>query len=398
MDSQAALSPLRGVAFPHYSARMAQFGKGATFPSEHRRLRDEKTGALIHQLTNHPSINVNLYFLNCGFTPDQKTVVFTSYRSGKPNLFKLTFPDGAITQLTDCDGLHAYSGCISCDGSEVYFTRQGAIWAVSLGNYRERLLASFGNDAQLGECSLSASGKWITTAAKRGGKPGIVAAKTDGSESCVVLEWNRTIIHPQFHPRDETLIEFAGDPAPRMHVIRRDGSGLECLHQHDNNYFVVHETFLGEGDWLAFTVWPKSLSKIHLKSKQVQTVATFNAWHITPNEAGTQIVCDTVHPDIGIQLVDVATGSQRTVCHPNSSSQGSQWKTSRYAVAEDWARAAQNQAAEKSKALSWMEMKVDTVYGPQWTHPHPSFSPDERMIMYTSDVTGHPQVYVAEIP
>jgi Tol biopolymer transport system component len=377
---------------------MTKFGKGATFPSESRKLRDEKTGAAIHQLTNHPSINVNLYFLNYSLTPDQKTVVFSSYRSGKPNLFKLAFPIGEITQLTDSDGLHAYSGCISADGTEVFFTRQGAIWAVHLTTLKERQVASFGSDAQLGECSLSASGKWIVTAVKRGGKPGIVAAKSDGSESRVVLEWNRTIIHPQFHPRDETLIEFSGDPAPRMHVIRRDGTGLECLHQHDNNEFIVHETFLDDGDWLAYTVWPKSLSKINLKTKEVRTIANFNAWHITPNKAGTQIVCDTVHPDIGIQIVDATTGQRRTVCHPNATSGGSQWKTSRYAVAEDWARAAEQQASEKSKALSWMEMKVDTVYGPQWTHPHPSFSPDERMVIYTSDVGGHPQVYIAEIP
>lgn len=286
-------------------------------------------------MTNHPSINVNLYFLNCSFTPDQKTVVFTSYRSGKPNLYKLGFPDGEITQLTDCDGLHSYSGCISVDGAEAFFTRGPEIRAINLSSLEERQVASFGEGAQLGECSLSASGKWITAAMKRGGKPGIVAARSDGSESLAVLEWDRTIIHPQFHPRREELMEFAGDPAPHMHVIHRDGSGLECLHHHDNNEFIVHETFLGDGDWLAFTVWPKSLRKIHVRTKEIVTIADFNAWHITPNKAGTQIVCDTVHPDISIQIVDVATGKRRTVCHPNSSSQGSQWKTSRYAVGED---------------------------------------------------------------
>ena len=42
-----------------------------------------------------------------------------------------------------------------------------------------------------------------------------------------------------------------------------------------------------------------------------------------------------------------------------------------------------------------MEMKTDTVYGPQWTHPHPSFSPSERWVVYASDVSGRPQVYAA---
>ncbi|PYV29255.1 MAG: oligogalacturonate lyase, partial [Acidobacteria bacterium] len=28
---------------------------------------------------------------------------------------------------------------------------------------------------------------------------------------------------------------------------------------------------------------------------------------------------------------------------------------------------------------------------------HPSFSPDEKLAAYTSDVSGHPQVYVVEL-
>jgi hypothetical protein len=60
---------------------------------------------------------------------------------------------------------------------------------------------------------------------------------------------------------------------------------------------------------------------------------------------------------------------------------------------EDWAAA----RSERKGALSWMEMPADTVYGPQWTHPHPSFSPDEKLAAYTSDVSGYPQVYVVEL-
>jgi hypothetical protein len=51
-----------------------------------------------------------------------------------------------------------------------------------------------------------------------------------------------------------------------------------------------------------------------------------------------------------------------------------------------------------AQALSWMEVSTDTVYGPQWTHPHPSFTPDEKWAIFTSDRTGHPQVYAVELP
>lgn len=35
---------------------------------------------------------------------------------------------------------------------------------------------------------------------------------------------------------------------------------------------------------------------------------------------------------------------------------------------------------------------------PQYTHPHPYFSPDRRWVVYTSDATGVPHVYAARVP
>ncbi|MCX6616056.1 MAG: hypothetical protein NTZ98_08155, partial [Acidobacteria bacterium] len=66
--------------------------------AEHKTFRDPKTGAVIHQLTDHPSINHPTYFLNSSFTPDGKVVIFTSYRSGSPQLYEKEYPDGAIRQ------------------------------------------------------------------------------------------------------------------------------------------------------------------------------------------------------------------------------------------------------------------------------------------------------------
>jgi hypothetical protein len=77
-----------------------------------------------------------------------------------------------------------------------------------------------------------------------------------------------------------------------------------------------------------------------------------------------------------------------------ATNQGTQWSTSRYALAEDFAAARSN---AKTGALSWMESAADTVYGPQWTHPHPSFSQDEMKVAFASDRTGTTQVYVVEV-
>ncbi|MBI1923716.1 PD40 domain-containing protein, partial [Candidatus Poribacteria bacterium] len=381
---------------------MSQSVKGTTYPSELREFEDSRTGAHIYQLTNHASINHNLYFLTPSFTPDQKRVVFTSYRSGKPNFYQLKFPDGDIVQLTDADGVHGYSGIISKEGSELFYTQGDTIKGIHLESFEERTLERF-EGGGLGECSLSNDGKCIVTAMKREGVSHIAVTATGGSGGRVIhTSENQTIIHPQFHPKHPDLIAYSGDPAPRMWTVKRDGSENRTLYRHGNDEFLVHETFLGDRDEMIVTHWPYALRRISLDTLEMKTIATFNAWHIASNRAGTQVLCDTVHPDIGLRLVDVETGEHRPICYPQSSGQGSQWKKDRYALAADWQverseipQSGAAQAADRAKSLSWMEMKVDTVYGPQWTHPHPSFSPDEKMVVYTSDVSGHPQVYVA---
>ena len=347
---------------------------------------------MVHQLTAHDSINHPTYFLNQSFTEDQETLIFTSYRRGPAQLFELGYPDGEIRQLTDGPAIHPFSPSISPSG-EIFFVRGGAVWAIDRKTLVERRVADF--LGQLGECSLSPDGDHYVAACRRDGEWGIAVGRRNGLEG-EFIPFPRTIIHPQFNPVDPTWIEFAADPAPRMHRVRIDGDELECLYEHDNDEFVVHETFLGDTSDLVFTVWPHALKRMDWRTRKIKTIARTNAWHITPNRDGTKVLYDTVHPDRGLQLIDVATGVETTICFPQASSQGTQWKTSRYAVAADWEAA--RSTAEKGKSLSWMEMATDSVYGPQWTHPHPSFSPDEKLVAFASDRTGRTQVYVAEIP
>jgi len=368
------------------------YEKGSRHLSECREFYDKRTGAHIFQLTDHPSINHNLYFLTSSFTPDQGQLIFTSYRSGEPNFFILKFPNGEIVQLTDSDGIHGYSGIIF--ESKLFYTQGNTIKAVDIDSLEERVLATF-EGGSLGECSINSTGELIVTAMKRGDKSHITVTATNGSGAQVIhTAPDQTIIHPQFHPKHPNLIAYSGDPAPRMWTIQSDGSNNQCLYMHDNNEFLVHETFLGDLDELIVSHWYHALRRISLETLEMTAISHFNAWHICSNRAGTKVLCDTVHPDIGLRLVDVETGNHVHICYPQSSCGGSQWEKDRYALAEDWATAQK----DRERSLSWMEMKIDTVYGPQWSHPHPSFSPDEKMVVYTSDVSGHSQVYVVVIP
>ncbi|HNY42279.1 MAG TPA: hypothetical protein PKJ41_17880 [Bryobacteraceae bacterium] len=345
----------------------------------------------MEQLTDHPSINHPSYFLQSCYLPGDEKLFFTSYRTGSPHLFEITLEDRSVRQLTSGDAIHPFSAAYDERRGEIVFTRGGALWAVSPGTLSQRLITEV-RQAQLGEPSLSPDGEWAAAAFKGPSGQGLVVARMDGSGGHTI-EFPRTIIHPQFHPAEPEWIEFAADPAPRMHRVRRDGTGLECLYQHGNDEFIVHETFLGATGNLVFTIWPHRLCVMDWGTRAIRTIANHNCWHIAPNRAGTEVLFDTNHPDRGIQIIDVASGVIRDVCRPGASNGGSQWKTSRYALPEDFAAA--RSAAQDN--LSWMEAGVDTVYGPQYTHPHPSWSRSERQIAFASDRTGYPQVYIAPL-
>jgi hypothetical protein len=307
-------------------------------------------------------------------------------------LFLATFPGGEIRQLTDGPAIHPFSPAIHPSGESVFFVRGGSIWRLQMPGLEEDLVVEY--SGQMGECSLGDGGEWLTAALKIEGRNGVAVGRADGS-GWHVIPFERTVIHPQFHPLEPEWLIFAGDPAPRMHRVRRDGSGMECLYQHGNDEFVVHETFLGRTGDMVFTIWPRELARLNWTSRKIDTITEFNTWHIAANREGSLVLCDTNHPDRGIFLIEVATGVRRHVCMSESSNSGTQWQKSSYALAEDFAAAAS--AVKSGSTLSWMEAPGDTVYGPQWTHPHPSFSADESRIAFASDRTGYPQVYVAEL-
>ncbi|MEZ5364454.1 MAG: hypothetical protein R2748_19515 [Bryobacterales bacterium] len=198
--------------------------KGDLTPSEKSTTRDPRTGAVVHQITNHSSINHPTYFLTSSFTRGQKAILFTSYRTGQAQLFEAFYPDGPIRQLTDGAAIHPFSAILG-PANEVFFVRGGQVWSLDRDTLEERKVAEY--DGQLGECSLSRDGEWFVAACRRPDSWGLAVGRTDGALRDFIA-FPRTIIHPQFCPVDPDWIEFAADPAhadaPRL--SRRFGPGM----------------------------------------------------------------------------------------------------------------------------------------------------------------------------
>jgi oligogalacturonide lyase len=81
-------------------------------------------------------------------------------------------------------------------------------------------------------------------------------------------------------------------------------------------------------------------------------------------------VCDTNFPDLGLHKFLVGEDRAQKLCEPQSSSIGQHW----------------------AGPFPYNDGPRE-VYAPQHTHPHPRPSPDGSRVLYTSDVSGHAQLY-----
>ena len=368
--------------------------KGEQLPDRSSTYTDPDTGATVHQLTSDDSINHSFFFLNPSFRPGHEDQLgFVTHRGDKPQICLHDGQTGRSTCLTDREGVHAFSPVFSPDGKCIFYTTNTAeVWRIDLDSLSEDCLATL-EGAGLGEAGASPDGRYIVTACKRESGHGVYVVDVEARSGRVIHETDMKIIHPQFHRADPDIIEYAGDPCPRLWTIRRDGSENQCLYPSTDKEFFVHESFLGTSDDLIFTVWPYRLAKLNIHKRELETVAEINAWHMASSIDGTKIVCDTNHPDIGLLLIDPATGAYKPLCTSGSSNQGTQWQQDHPAGADVWSSI----RGEKGETLSWMEMKVDNVYGPQWTHPHPAFDVAGARVVFTSDRTGTPQMYVVDV-
>ncbi len=355
---------------------------------ERMEFRDEATGARVVRLTSQRCINHPLYYLTNSFTPDSRAVVFASDRCGKYDLFRADIATGLIHRLTDAAGLSPFSGNVV--GNDLYYTTtDGRVWRLDLATSRSRVVAERAG-CGLGEVTINATGGLGCTLVTKAGQAGLLVFKTDGSASHVILDGVRALYHPQFHPVDPGLLIYSADPPdPRLWTVRVDGSGDRCFYTNRRDEWFVHETFLGRSDRVIVVCWHRGLHEVDLRSGGIRTIREFSAWHIASNSDGSRIVCDTHLPDLGLCLVDPVTGGFEVLCETKATNQGRQWPEPLPLTAD-------------GEAPGWATMteqvSAESAYGPQWSHPHPSFSPDDRLVCFTSDREDTPQIYVVEVP
>lgn len=362
--------------------------KGTIHLPESRDFTDPQTGTNIRQITSHPSIHHHPFYYLPAWDDGMRHLVFVSHRTGTPQLFLELQDTGQLLQLTDREDLNEWSIHPSHDGRFVYFTAGSGAWRVNTESLLEEQLVEFGSDkirekgmvgAAMGTTTLSRDDQWWAVPVKTGEVSQFHLISTASGEDKVILE-SDTIGHPQFHPDDPTWLRYGGPYHSRIWTIRSDGSENRLTYERDvtKKEWIVHETWRPGTMEILTANWPHGVIGIDVMSGDVRNVCSFNAWHPMIDRTGTLMITDTKNPDIGLQLFDVTDGIglPTPLCLSRASNAGDHWNLGH---------------------CPYDDGPVD-VYAPQHTHPHPNFSPDGRKIVFTSDRSGHAQLYECQIP
>lgn len=347
------------------------------------------------RLTFQETIHHHFYFTNQTFSPGGERLYFVRYDGDVPNIYATDAVDaGRPEPITDTKLLNPFSPTVDPEGTYIYFTGGQSVWRVPCdgGEPEEFYRLSTGYPSNM---AMSPDGRWVATSVRGAKGCELIAINTQTCEPHVVLRKEMAIGHVQFSRVAPLRILYSGPPDQRIWLVDFDGANDQLLYEQRPDDWIVHESWLNEREVL-FTHWPDALLAIDIQTKALRVLAATNAWHACADVDGRTVVYDTVHPDRGLQLLDPQTGDGTLLCQSNSSSLGSQWQY-RTPAPEAALDSSIFRDVTDTESLPAVDPREST-YGPQWTHPHPAFSPEGNRIVYTSDETGHPQIYVVDLP
>lgn len=355
--------------------------KGRVWPKESAFAVDPRSGRQVRRVTSHESIHHHPFFFVPAFDRAGKKLTLISHRTGTPQIFFEDRTSGVLVQTTDRPDIAEWSIHPSADGRFIYFVAGTGAWRIDLDTLAEEQLADFGAiemrekgmvGAAMGTTALSPSGRFWAVPVKAGMVSRFMMIDTQ-ARTCEVFLERDTIGHPQFCPEDEDLILYAGPLTDRIWITDRSGKANRRVYQReDRMQWITHEVWMPGRKAIAFVDWPRGTRLVHLDGT-TEWITRFPAWHAAPDDTGKFFVCDSNFPDRGLHIYGTANAPDATaeyLCASEASSEGAHW----------------------GAPFPYNDGPV-AVEARQHTHPHPRFSPDGRSVIFTSDRTGHAQIY-----
>ncbi len=212
-------------AFGSMPTRIALAGRGALVFShlERRQNLHEAEGGRSggRALTQGPTVD-----RQPAFSPDGKSLVFTSDRSGNFDLWSIERATGTLRRLT-FDPADDWDPHWSPDGRHLLWSSNRGghyeVWIAAADGTGARRLTSDGVDAE--NPGMSADGQWVVYSSGNPAAPGIWKIRADGSDARILLAGSYVL--PELDPRTGWVAAARSDNrgvggVAEVHVVRLD--------------------------------------------------------------------------------------------------------------------------------------------------------------------------------
>ncbi|MFX0098441.1 MAG: oligogalacturonate lyase family protein [Candidatus Hodarchaeota archaeon] len=367
---------------------------GKIWPSEMIVREDQGSGVKVTQLTNHKCHSHHLYFTNSGWWDNNQKLLFGSDRGNKTNLFSIDLKSGEITQLTDLGPstdleFNFLTTCINPTRDEAYFYFNGEIFSIDLNTYEMKALYQIPKGYLKSMLNVTSDGKFLCMGLfedfshkfpvdlNRGyigfreifhehPNSKIMAIPTKGGDAEVMWEEDCWIGHVNTSPTNPDLLSFCHEGPWGLVDNRIWGFNLKTreawkIRPRERKENPGHEYWFADGDRIGYhggdgrrnfigSIKPDNTDKIEVEFTSV-------TGHIHSND----------------EKMITGDGGQHVRL---------------------WRWNPEDMVYEGPHALAEHRCSMHV----QKLHVHPRFCPDGKQVLYTSDITGYGNVYLAEMP
>lgn len=379
---------------------------------------DPDTGARVTRLTPPDVTCHRNYFYQKCFTNDGTKLMFGGEFGPQPspnwNLHLLDLPSQTALQLTDGARENTFGAFMSPDDRFVYFVRGDRnLIRLELATLKEEVAyvvpegwVGYGTWVANSACTKMvgieiAAADWfpLNTWQKFNEmfhkKPlcRLFSVDLEGprqGQRTVILEQRGWLGHPQYRPFDDHTVAYCHEGPhdlidARMWFIDEDGGNRRCGKAHDEGESCTHEFWVPDGSAMIYVSyndrsperWICSLDPVTLQNRVLTSMPPCS--HLMSNFDGTLIVGDgcgqasrgdneMLVGDPYLHLFDLRAGTTRP--------------STRKIARHD---------------SSWDVYKDSR----QVTHPHPSFTPDEKQVLFSCDAERaqgvEPALYLADL-
>lgn len=381
--------------------------KGKTLSLEFHSWLDEDTGARITRLTPPDVICHRNYFYQKCFTRDGNKLIFGAAFDGPWNYWLLDLTTRQATQLTEGKGDNTFGGFLSPDDRFLFYVKNArTLMRVDIDTLEEQPIyqvtdewVAYGTWVANADCTKLVAieikkedwtplSDWKKFQDFYFTNPCCRLSRIDltTGERETILQENQWLGHPIYRPGDDNTVAFCHEGPhdlvdARMWFVDEDGQNVRAVKQHAPGESCTHEFWVPDGSALVYVSYLKgsrdryicSADPVTLENRQLMTMPPCS--HLMSNYDGSLLVGDGANAPVDVK-----------------DDQGYDIENDPYLYVFDLKSGSHHRLARHD--TSWKVLEGDR----QVTHPHPSFTPDEKQVLFSSDRDGLPALYLVELP